>query len=292
MKKSARKTLAGLSIPLLLLTLLLTGAPQAYSQQPAPKTSPTPSPTRSGAGARVTETAVDASIPDDPPVDKMLARYSPKVRELEVVLGTLKGELKKSGTGSGSLGNFVTDGMRWQASVKTGKPITMALMNSGGMRRNNIGEGELKARDIFELLPFENALITVELTGEQLTKLLQLIVAGREAQSGARITYKTNADKSSEMESAKLRDPSGEKEIDPKGTYTITTIDYLYRVGGRYAILQQGKNMKELGITLRNAIINYVKSETAAGREIKPNLDGRFVFDKANSAVIEEVKPQ
>jgi 2',3'-cyclic-nucleotide 2'-phosphodiesterase (5'-nucleotidase family) len=283
MKKSARKTLASLSIPLLLLVLLVS-APRARSQQPAPKTTAPP--------ARVTETAVDASIPDDPPVDKMLAPYSPKVRELEVVIGNLKGELKKGGAGSGSLGNFVTDGMRAQASVKTGKPVTVALMNGGGMRRNNIGEGELKARDIFELLPFENALITVELTGEQLTKLLQLIVAGREAQSGARITYKTNADKSSEMESARLRDANGDKEIDPNAIYTITTIDYLYRVGGRYVILQQGKNMKELGITLRDAIINYVKSETAAGRDIKPNLDGRFIFDKANSAVIEEVKPQ
>jgi 2',3'-cyclic-nucleotide 2'-phosphodiesterase (5'-nucleotidase family) len=288
MKKSVRKTLAGLSISLLLLALLLTNAPRALSQQPAPKTTPS----QSATGARVTETAVDASIPDDPPVNKMLAPYSPKVRELEVVLGTLKGELKKSGAGSGSLGNFVADGMRAQASLKTGKPVAVALMNAGGMRRNNIGEGELKARDIFELLPFENALITVELTGEQLTKLLQMIVAGREAQSGARITYKTNADKTSEMESAKLRGADGEKEIDPNATYTITTIDYLYRVGGRYAILQQGKNMKELGITLRDAIINYVKSETAAGRDIKPNLDGRFVFDKANSAVPEEVKPQ
>ena len=119
-----------------------------------------------------------------------------------------------------------------------------------------------------------------------------MIVAGREAQSGARLVYKTKADKTSEMESARLRDSGGEREIDPNATYTITTIDYLYRVGGRYAILQQGKNMKELGITLRDAIINYVKSETAAGRDIKPNLDGRFVFDKANSAVVEEVKPQ
>jgi 2',3'-cyclic-nucleotide 2'-phosphodiesterase (5'-nucleotidase family) len=241
----------------------------------------------------VTETAIDASIPDDPPVDKMLAVYSPKVRELEVVVGKLKGELKKSGTGSGSLGNFVTDGMRAQASVKTGRPVAVAVMNGGGIRRSNIGEGDLKARDIFELLPFENALITVDLTGEQLIRLLQMIVAGREAQSGARIIYKTNADKTSEMESAKLRDGAEEKEIDPNATYTIATIDYLYRVGGsRYGILQTGKNMKELGITLRDAVMNYVKSETAAGREIKPNLDGRFVFDKANSAVVEEVRPQ
>ena len=291
MKKSARKIQIGRSIPLLLLVLLLTSAPRAWSQQPA--AAKTKAPTQTGAASHVTETAVDASIPDDPAVDKLLAVYSPKVRELEVVIGKLKGELKKGGTGSGSLGNFVTDGMRAQASLKTGKPVAVALMNGGGMRRNSIGEGELKARDIFELLPFENALITVDLTGEQLTRLLQMIVAGREAQSGARIVYKTNADKTSEMESAKLRDADGEKEIDPKATYTIVTIDYLYRVGGsRYGMLQQGKNMKELGITLRDAIINYVKSETAAGREIKPNLDGRFVFDKANSAVTEEARPQ
>jgi 2',3'-cyclic-nucleotide 2'-phosphodiesterase (5'-nucleotidase family) len=291
MKKSARKIPSGRSIPLLLLLLLVTIAPsRALSQQPAARTTV---PTRPGTSARVTETAIDASIPDDPPVDKMLAVYSPKVRELEVVVGKLKGELKKSGTGSGSLGNFVTDGMRAQASVKTGRAVAVAMMNSGGIRRNNIGEGDLKARDIFELLPFENALITVDLTGEQLTRLLQMIVAGREAQSGARILYKTNADKTSEMESAKLRDSAGEKEIEPNATYTIVTIDYLYRVGGsRYGILQAGKNMKELGITLRDAVMNYVKSETAAGREIKPNLDGRFVFDKANSAVIEEARPQ
>jgi 2',3'-cyclic-nucleotide 2'-phosphodiesterase (5'-nucleotidase family) len=291
MKKSARKIHSGRSIPLLLLLLLVTIAPpRVLSQQPAARTT---APTQPGTSARVTETAIDASLPDDPPVDKMLAVYSPKVRELEVVVGKLKGELKKSGTGSGSLGNFVTDGMRAQASVKTGRPVAVAMMNGGGIRRNNIGEGDLKARDIFELLPFENALITVDLTGEQLTRLLQMIVAGREAQSGARIIYKTNADKTSEMESAKLRDGAEGKEIDPNATYTIVTIDYLYRVGGsRYGILQAGKNMKELGITLRDAVMNYVKSETAAGREIKPNLDGRFVFDKANSAVVEEVRPQ
>lgn len=288
MKKSVRKTNSGRSIRLVLLVLLLTFAPQVWAQKPAAARTAA----ATGVGARVTESAVDPSIPDDPPVDKMLADYAPKVRELEVVIGKLTAELKKSGTGSGSLGNFVTDAMRAQASLKSGKTVAVALMNGGGIRRSSIAAGELKARDIFELLPFENALITVDLTGEQLTRMLQMIVAGREAQSGARLVYKTNANKTSEMESARLRSAGGEREIDPNATYTVVTIDYLYRVGGpRYGMLQEGKNMTELGITLRDAAINYVKSETAAGREIKPTLDGRFVFDKANSAVTEEARP-
>ncbi len=295
MKKSARKMVAGLSFRLFLLLLLLAGASRALPQQPAPKTT-TPAQTPAtpvDVRARVTETAIDSTTPDDPAVGKMLAVYSPKVRELEVVLGKLKGELRKGGAGSGSLGNFVTDGMRAQASLKIGKPVAAALMNSGGMRRNTIGEGELKARDIFELLPFENALVTLDLTGEELMKMLQMIVAKREAQSGARIIYKINADKTSELVSAKLREAGGEKDIDPSATYTIVTIDYLYRVGGStYGILREGKNVKELGITLRDAIMDYVKSETAAGREVKPNLDGRFVFDRTNSAPTAEVPPQ
>src|ERR1700681_3652575 len=242
MKKSARKMVAGLSFRLFLLLVLLAGASRALPQQPAPKTITPATPVE--VHARVTETAIDSTTPDDPAVGKMVAAYSPRVRELEVVLGKLKGELRKGGAGSGSLGNFVTDGMRAQASLKIGKPVTVALMNSGGMRRNTIGEGELKARDIFELLPFENALVTLDLTGEQLMKVVGIVVSRGEAQSGARITYKINADKKPELKSAKLLDEQNhERDIDPKAMYTIVTIDYLVKVGGQYAILREGKNL-------------------------------------------------
>lgn len=276
---------------ILLVALLFLAASPALTQ---PAAKPQTSPAQAGADvhARVTETLIDSSIPDDPAVSKMVAVYAPKVRALDTVIGRLKGELRKGGTGAGSLGNFVTDGMRWQASVKTGKPITLALMNSGGMRRSTIGEGELRARDIFELLPFENALVTVELNGDQLKTLLNMILTSNEAQAGARIVYRTTAEKKNEAESIKLRTPGGEEEVDPNKVYTVVTIDYLYNVGGpRYGILKEGKNMTALGITLRDGIMNYVKAETAAGRDIKPNLDGRFSLDRANSAP-QEGRPQ
>lgn len=284
MKNSARLKLNFPHRVLLLLALLLVAATPALTQ-PAAKPQTSPAQTGADVHARVTETLIDSAVADDPAVTKMVAVYAPKVRELDNVIGKLKGELRKGGTGAGSLGNFVTDGMRWQASAKAGKPITLALMNSGGMRRSTIGEGELRARDIFELLPFENALVTVELSGEQLKNLLNMILTSNEAQSGARIVYRTTAERKNEAESIKLRTTEGEQEIDPNKTYTVVTIDYLYNVGGpRYGILKDGKNMKALGITLRDSLMNYVKAETAAGRDIKPNLDGRFSLDRANSA--------
>ena len=271
----------------LLLLLLVVNAPLALAQQPAPAPA-AQAPAARDVSARVTQTPVDASIKDDAAVDQMLAVYGPKVRALDVLIGKLKGELRKGGVGAGSLGNFVADGMRNQASVKLGKHVDLALMNGGGLRRQTIGEGDLRARDIFELLPFENALVTMDLTGEQILKLLGTIVTGREAQSGARLTYVIKADKSFQLESGKL----GDKAIDPTAMYTIVTIDYIISVAGeRYGVLREGKNTKALGITLRDAVMNYVKAETAAGREIKPNLDGRFDLDRANSVLTGEAPP-
>jgi hypothetical protein len=73
----------------------------------------------------------------------------------------------------------------------------------------------------------------------------------------------------------------------------VISIDYLLKVtGGDYAaILREAKNTKPLGLTIRDAITDYVKAETAAGREIKATYDGRFVFDKAASPGAEEPQP-
>jgi hypothetical protein len=45
-------------------------------------------------------------------------------------------------------------------------------------------------------------------------------------------------------------------------------------------VLNQAKKIEPLGLTIRDAIIHYVKTETAAGRDIKTNLDGRFMLVK------------
>jgi 2',3'-cyclic-nucleotide 2'-phosphodiesterase (5'-nucleotidase family) len=240
----------------------------------------TPAPAKSGP-QKVSEQAsllpVDDSVPADKDVEKMLAPYSEKVRELSKVIGRLEGNLSKTGVGGGSLGYFVTNGIRAQAEAKLGKPVTLVVMNVGGLRKNEISAGDLKASDIFELLPFENALVALELTGTQLAQLLQVVP--RDAQAGARIEFKWNDRNRAEFISGKLVDASGkEQDVDPQKIYTVVTIDYLLQVGGGpYAILKEAKSTTPLNVTLRDAILNYVKSETAAGRPIRSVVDNRFV---------------
>ena len=267
-----------------LLLFALTIAVPVLGQtviEPCPAT-PTPAkpaitapPTK--VGASVKQITVDASIPDDPAVEKMLAPYSEKVRALSLVIGKLDSPLNRDGAGAGSLGRFVTDGIRAQAEAKLGKPITLAIVNAGGLRKNEISAGDLRASDIFELLPFENALVVLEINGAQLAKLLP--VTARDAQSGARIQFKWNDQNRAEFISGKLVDEKErEHEIDPEKIYTIVTIDYLLNLNsGAYALLHEAKTKTPLNVTLRDAMMDYVKSETAAGRNIRPVDDGRYV---------------
>ena len=273
----------------LLLCVSVGGADSVFGQAAA---RPAPAAKQADVHASVTESPVDSTIPDDTAVEKMLEAYSPKVRALEQVIGRLKGDLQKGGVGAASLGNFVTDGIRAESARKLGQPILLAVTNSGGLRKNVISEGELTLRDIFELLPFENALVAFDLTGAQLLDLLRVVVSNQDAQSGARIKYRLGSDKRPELESARLLIDGVEKEIDPAAVYTVISIDYLLNVtGGDYAtVLKQAKNTRPLGLTIRDAITNYVKAETAAGRDIKSTLDGRFVFDKAASPEMQEPK--
>src|SRR2546421_3585360 len=281
---------------LLLLTLVFAGATPVFAQ-PAAKPQTTPAPA-GGADvhARVTETLIDAAIADDLAVDKMLAVYAPKVRELDNVIGKLTGELRKGGVGAGSLGNFVTDGMLSEARAKLGNSVVLAITNAGGLRKAAISEGELRQRDIFELLPFENALVEFDMTGAQVLTLLKQVVSHRDAQSGARIKYVNDADNRPQLDSVRLLIDGQEKEIDTNAIYKVICIDYLWKrnsatvseTEGNYSVLGQAKKIEPLGLTIRDAIIDYVKRETAAGRDIKTNLDGRFLLNRTATPNPEE----
>ena len=248
---------------------------------PVPRQKSAPGPRQTS--TRSSKTLIDERIPNDPVLENLIGPYTARVRALDMVIGKLEGDLIKGEVGAGTLGNFVTDAIRAQSSVKLGKPVLLAITNAGGLRKNTIAEGQLRAADIFELLPFENALIEIDLTGEQLLRLLSGVVT-RDAQSGAVRRYRLNAQKRPELVSVKLLNEGQLREIDPKATYTIVTIDYLLNLAsGNYSILQQGKNAKPLGITLRDAVTDYVKAETAAGRTIKAKLDERFVSADSDS---------
>jgi 2',3'-cyclic-nucleotide 2'-phosphodiesterase (5'-nucleotidase family) len=231
---------------------------------------------------------IDASIPDDAALDAMLGPYRAKVRELDTIIGRLDGTLMKGRVVGGSMGNFVTDAVRDEARQKLGRPPALAILNRDGLRKNTIAPGDLRARDIFEILPFENELVAVDLTGAQLRRLLETLIGSMDlAQSGARIKYQMNEKGRYEAVSLRLIGPTGAlEEIDPARTYSIVTVDFIINRGGAYEFLKEIKDAHPLGLKIRDAVTAYVKAMTAAGRAIKAEEDGRIEGPEMNEGEI------
>ncbi|WP_058983643.1 MULTISPECIES: bifunctional UDP-sugar hydrolase/5'-nucleotidase [Halobacterium] len=78
-----------------------------------------------------------------------------------------------------NFGNLITDAFRWKSGAD------VAITNAGGIRSNGqYGPGNLTAGDVFSVLPFNNHLVTMELTGAQLEQVLQSQVVTAESETG------------------------------------------------------------------------------------------------------------
>ena len=115
------------------------------------------------------------------------------------------------------LSNFITD--RWREA--TGADV--AMLNRFGARQA-IAKGPIKLETIYSVLPFDNHLVTVKITGAELVKdvaCCQAHVSG----------VKTDA-------SATLVLANG-KPIDPAHIYTVVTTDYAYWGGSDFPFEKQ-----------------------------------------------------
>ncbi len=87
------------------------------------------------------------------------------------VLGKAACSMKKNHRAvESSLGDWITDVMRWKTGVELG------FHNSGGIRAN-IESGPVTTQDILDVSPFENTLVTFNITGKQLKILLENDIA-------------------------------------------------------------------------------------------------------------------
>ncbi len=115
---------------------------------------------------------VEDSIQDDPAIEAMVATFRDRMgEEIRQVIGETTGMLSKA-VPEGTLGNFATDAMLWSANAHCPDPVHMALTNNGGLRVP-IGAGPITLGQMYELMPFENMLSVLVLTGSQVQGALR-----------------------------------------------------------------------------------------------------------------------
>jgi 2',3'-cyclic-nucleotide 2'-phosphodiesterase (5'-nucleotidase family) len=148
----------------------------------------------------------------------------------------------------GSLGDFFADAVREESSDKFGRTIDLALFNSGGLRIPSIAQGDIKVSAVYELMPFENEVVVMEVEGTVLKKILSFSASrGGDPVSGARYRIRNN-------EATEIS--IGGKPLDENHIYVLLTNDYMANGGDNFDILKniprQTKNLK-----IRDLLFTY-----------------------------------
>ena len=207
--------------------------------------------------------AVDSGIIKD---------YEPFKRQLDAQMNAVIGRSAQPLTKSYEapetlLGNFFSDAVLQQAGKLTDS-IDMAMTTTKGGLRNDLPAGDIRLSAVFELMPFENELVLLRLRGSDVQSLLNFIAkAGGEPVSGLRMTISGGQPANVMIHG---------QPFDPGRTYRVLVSDYIAGGGDNTLGLGNPLDKRTLGLKIRDALISYIKEQTAEGKEINAKLDGRI----------------
>lgn len=196
---------------------------------------------------------LDLKISPDPVVAGLIARYQARIGPaMDQVLGQAAQDLTRTpaaGQGDSILGDVVTDALRTKVDAD------VAVYNAGGIR-SDFNKGPIKVSDVYTLLPFDNYLVTLKLTGDQLLRLVAQGVGdshGTIQVSG--LTFRIGA--GGRPYDVKV----GGQPVDPAKTYRVATVDFLAEGNDGLLVFKEVKD-RVYDELARDVFTGYVKKST------------------------------
>jgi len=209
----------------------------------------------------------------DAEAEALLAPYKAKIDSMMYkVMGTAAISMDRFRPES-PLSNLVADVLREAATEVQEKPADMGLINIGGIR-NSLTEGNITVGNIYEILPFENSLCVLTLKGAAMKQLFENI-ATRMGEGVSGVELKIS------KEGKLLQATIAGKPIEDDKLYTVSTIDYVADGNDEMtALLQAEKRICPEGATVRSLFMKYVEKQTAAGKKITSQMEGRITVEE------------
>lgn len=168
-----------------------------------------------------------------------------------------------------ALSDWFVDILMARTEKLAGKKVDIGVANFGGIRVD-MPEGDIILDDMLSMFPFKNQLVYVEHTGKQIRAILEGMAADRfQVLGGVRVV----------AEGGKLVEATiGGEPIDDDKVYGMATISFLLYGGDSLTL---GHNALSITVfeneDIIDAVLEYVYKETAAGRPIEYEADGRVV---------------
>jgi 5'-nucleotidase len=215
---------------------------------------------------------INADISADSVITNYIKPYKQAVeKEMSTVLSfTPKDLLRTDGELESSLGNLLADLCYERANPvfksRTGKNIDFAMFNYGGIRAG-ISKGNITTQNAFNLMPFENSLVVVELTPEKIQEMVTYL-------KQQNLAHPLSKQFNLVLTESEYQLIINNKPFNASKNYFVLTSDYLQNGGDKMNFFKNPVSMVNLDYKLRNAIIDYF-AETDT---INTGLDGRFII--------------
>ena len=164
---------------------------------------------------------------------------------------------KSKGTWQSNIGNLLAE-ITFELGnpvfqKRENKTIDVCLLNHGGIRAV-IPKGDVTTRTAFEVMPFENSLIIVGLTGKEIKTLAEYIIKEKKPHPlyGMKIYIDKSILKINKIEINNL-------PLDENRIYYVGTPDYLANGGDNMTFFKESKIKFDMEYKLRNMMIDYFK---------------------------------
>ncbi len=176
------------------------------------------------------------------------------------------------------LSNLLADILVWAGKNYGEKPV-MGLYNMGGIRAA-LPAGDVTYGHVLEVAPFENKICFLTLSGESLLRLFGSIAAtgGEGVSHGVEMVIGKDIHGVRMLKGVRLHG----REIDPKASYRIATIDYLAQGNDNMRELREGTDVnspQDKSNDTRYIISGYFKEMAAQGKVVDSKNEGRIVVE-------------
>lgn len=203
---------------------------------------------------------VTGEITAKPQIEDVIAPYREHInKDLDSVLAYSPETLDKSKSINKwqiTIGNLLAEVTHEKANrvfkQRHNKGVDITLLNHGGIRAI-IPQGNVTTRTAYQVMPFENSLIIMELKGEQVLEIAEYILKEKKPHPLSGMKIVIDAEKS-------IKNITVEgKPLELDKTYYVATSDYLSNGGDSMEFFKKATAAYDMNYKLRNLFIDYFK---------------------------------
>jgi 2',3'-cyclic-nucleotide 2'-phosphodiesterase (5'-nucleotidase family) len=217
---------------------------------------------------QVVPSTADGLTPDAALTALVEQAHRRSAKQIDRVVARLRAPMKRA-PGEHALGNFVADAQRNVTRAD------VSIMNNGGVRAD-LAPGAVTFGQLFAVMPFDNRVVVLELTGTQLREVLESALRnGMPAAhvSGVTVRYDPRRPTGERVRDVRFTDG---RKLDDDRRYRLAVNDFMVTGGDGFTMFADKKRLSS-GAVLIDVLELYARR---LPQPIEPPAVGRFQVDR------------